>query len=43
MVIAMVLRTPVKDGKKSRKMKKVIICEARQALLGGWKFILRLI
>lgn len=33
----------MKDGKKSSKMKKVIICEARQALLGGWKFIIRLI
>ena len=43
MVMARVDRTPVKDGKKSKKMKKVIICEARQALLGGWKFIIRLI
>ena len=43
MVMARVHRTPVKDGKKSRKMKKVIICEARHALLGGWKFIIRLI
>lgn len=33
----------MKDGKKSKKMKKVIIWEARQALLGGWKFIIRLI
>ena len=42
MVMARVHKTPVKDGKKSKKMKKVIICEARQALLGGWKFIIRL-
>lgn len=42
MVIARVHSTPVKDGKKSKKMKKVIICEALQALLGGWKFIIRL-
>lgn len=43
MVMARVHRTPEKDGKNSKKMKNVIICEARQALLGGWKFIIRLI
>jgi hypothetical protein len=43
MVMASVQSTPVKDGKKSRKMKSVIICEALQALLGGWKVIMRLI
>lgn len=43
MVMARVHSTPVKDGKKSKKMKNVIICEARQALLGGWKFIIKLI
>ena len=43
MVMARVHRAPVKDGKKSKKMKRVIICEACQALLRGWKFIIRLI
>lgn len=43
MVMARMLSAPVKDGKKSSKMKTVIIWEARQALLEGWKFILRLI
>lgn len=37
------MAAPRKDGKHSRVMKTVLMCDACQGLLGDWQFCIRLV